>query len=103
MALVGLTSPRAPWSPYLRCSAVHGGALPYQALRPRETHPVSQTPAVQTPAYLTVQECAARVGVHPTTIRRQVWNGSISSIRVGRAVRIPASELDRLTSTASSA
>jgi excisionase family DNA binding protein len=39
---------------------------------------------------VTIAEAARRLGVSARTIQRQVASGALPSIRVGRAVRIPA-------------
>ncbi len=49
---------------------------------------------------LTVKEFAARVKVHPNTIRRAIKNGRIAAFRIGggprSALRIPESEIKRI-------
>jgi excisionase family DNA binding protein len=45
---------------------------------------------------LTVVEAAARLGLSSHTIRAWVAQRRIAHIRLGRAVRIPAGEIDRL-------
>lgn len=48
-------------------------------------------------SFLTVDEMAALLGVSTKTIRRRVADGSLARAPMGgRAVRIPATELDRL-------
>ena len=48
--------------------------------------------------FLTIDEAAALLGVSTRTIRRRVKDGSLRKVLLGgRAVRIPASELDRLS------
>jgi excisionase family DNA binding protein len=48
--------------------------------------------------FLTVDEMAAYLGVCPKTIRRRLRDGSIRKAALGgRLIRIPASELDRIT------
>lgn len=47
--------------------------------------------------YLTVEEVAEQLGVHPATVRRWVQSGHIRAVRPGlRAFKIPASEVPRL-------
>jgi excisionase family DNA binding protein len=49
----------------------------------------------QTPL-LSVPQFADALGVKPSCIRRWVLERKIATVRLGRLVRIPASELDRL-------
>ena len=44
--------------------------------------------------YLTAAEAAARLGISLRTVRRRIADGSLPSVRIGRAVRIPAAALD---------
>lgn len=50
--------------------------------------------------FYSVREFAEKLGVSDRTIRRAIYNGRISIIRVGSteksAIRIPKSEIDRL-------
>jgi excisionase family DNA binding protein len=46
------------------------------------------------PDYLTAAEAAARLGISLRTTRRRIADGSLPSVRIGRAVRIPAAALD---------
>ncbi len=46
------------------------------------------------PEYLTAAEAAARLGISLRTARRRIADGSLASVRLGRAVRIPAGALD---------
>jgi len=46
------------------------------------------------PDYLTANEAAARLGISLRTARRRIADGSLSSVRIGRAVRIPAAALN---------
>jgi excisionase family DNA binding protein len=46
------------------------------------------------PDYLTAAEAAARLGISLRTVRRRIADGSLPSVRIGRAVRIPATVLD---------
>ncbi len=43
--------------------------------------------------YLTAAETAARLGISVRTVRRRIADGSLPSVRIGRAVRIPAAAL----------
>jgi excisionase family DNA binding protein len=51
-------------------------------------------------AYLTINEMAAIMKMHPNTIRRAIKNGRISAFKLGAgnkaSYRIPRSEIDRL-------
>ena len=44
---------------------------------------------------LTVEQAAARLGVHVSTIRKRIKEKALPTQRVGRAIRIKASDLDR--------
>ena len=41
-----------------------------------------------------VRQVAAQLGVHPETVRRLIHDGRLDAVRVGRVLRIDASELD---------
>jgi excisionase family DNA binding protein len=45
---------------------------------------------------LKVDEFAAALGVRPSCIRRWILERRISSVKVGRLVRIPALEIERM-------
>ncbi len=45
---------------------------------------------------LTVGETAQALGVKPATVRSWIWKRQIEYVKVSRAVRIPAHEIDRL-------
>jgi excisionase family DNA binding protein len=47
--------------------------------------------------YLTVNEVAVLLRLHPITVRRYIKGGQIRAIRIGRAVRVPSDEVDRQT------
>jgi len=49
---------------------------------------------VHEPDYLTAAETAIRLGISLRTVRRRIADGSLPSVRIGRAVRIPAAALD---------
>jgi excisionase family DNA binding protein len=53
---------------------------------------------------LTIDQCAAHVQVHPSTIRKQIAAGRLPIVKVGRATRISAvswqAYLDENTHTA---
>jgi excisionase family DNA binding protein len=44
--------------------------------------------------YLTAAEAAVRLGLSLRTVRRRISDGSLPSVRIGRAVRIPAGALE---------
>ncbi len=44
--------------------------------------------------YLTAAQAAARLGLSLRTVRRRIADGSLASVRIGRAVRIPAVALE---------
>lgn len=46
------------------------------------------------PDYLDASEVAARLGISVRTVRRRIADGSLPSVRLGRAVRIPAAALE---------
>jgi excisionase family DNA binding protein len=48
--------------------------------------------------FYSVQQMAAKLDMHPYTVRRRVWDGSIKALRFGpkKAIRIPQSEYERL-------
>ena len=43
-----------------------------------------------------VREVAEQLGVHPETIRRQIHEGRLEAVRVGRLLRIPKEALEAL-------
>jgi excisionase family DNA binding protein len=47
--------------------------------------------------FLTVKEFAEALKVSPSAVRNWIHNGTIKAITIGRTVRIPKSELERLT------
>ncbi len=46
------------------------------------------------PDYLTAVEAAERLGISLRSVRRRIADGSLATVRIGRAVRIPAAALD---------
>lgn len=54
----------------------------------------------QIPRVYSPREAAECLGVHINTIRRWIDNGLIGAFRIGGVVRIPAHEIDRITSSA---
>jgi excisionase family DNA binding protein len=57
------------------------------------------TSTSERPRFLTRQEYADHLRVHPRTVDRLISEGEIRSVRVGRSIRIPADELDRAAGT----
>jgi excisionase family DNA binding protein len=53
------------------------------------------------PATLSVEQAAKRLGVDPQTLYRVIRKGAtpIPSIRIGRSIRIPAAPLDHFLAT----
>lgn len=51
--------------------------------------------------FLTIVEVARELRISRRTAERRVADGTLHSVRVGRLVRVPASELDRLRAEAS--
>lgn len=49
------------------------------------------------PPLLTVDEFASMMRVHPRTVRRWTATGAVCVLRIGGVVRVPASEIARLT------
>lgn len=53
------------------------------------------TPATK-PPFMTVTEVAGLLRVAPSTMWLLIGRGEIGSVKIGRARRIPSSEIDRL-------
>jgi excisionase family DNA binding protein len=51
-------------------------------------------PDMDEQAYLTARETAERLGISLRTVRRRIADGSLPSIKIGGAVRIPAVALE---------
>ncbi len=47
---------------------------------------------------LTVGEVAARTGWKPSTVRKKILRRELGYVKLGRSVRIPESEIERLIS-----
>lgn len=45
---------------------------------------------------LDVSECAQRLGLKKSTIRRWIFERKIACVKLGKSVRIPEGEVDRL-------
>lgn len=54
-------------------------------------------------SYLTAAQAAERLGISLRTVRRRIADGSLASVKLGRAVRVPASSLDMPPAGADSA
>lgn len=52
---------------------------------------------METPKLLTVPAFAATLGVTPACIRRWILERKITTVKVGRLVRVPAAEVERIT------
>jgi excisionase family DNA binding protein len=50
-------------------------------------------------AFLSVDQAAERLGVHPNTVYRMIVGGRLRAVRAGRLWRIPGAELGRVEST----
>lgn len=57
---------------------------------------MDNTTTAARPRLLTTGEVAEALRVSAETIRRHVGDGTIRAVTIGRLIRIPASELDRL-------
>lgn len=53
------------------------------------------------PTTFTVAELADELKLCKVTVRRRIASGEIPHIRIGRAIRIPATALDSILKTAS--
>ena len=49
---------------------------------------------MEDPTYLTAVQAAARLGISLRTVRRRIADGSLPSVKIGGAVRVPASALE---------
>ena len=49
-------------------------------------------------AFLSVDQAATRLGVHPNTVYRMIVGGRLRAVRAGRLWRIPEAELARVSS-----
>ena len=45
---------------------------------------------------LTVKEVADKLKVNVMTIYRRIWRGELKSIRIGRLIRIPVQEMEKI-------
>jgi excisionase family DNA binding protein len=50
----------------------------------------------ETGTLLTLEEAAARLGMKPVTLRMWAGRRKIARCKIGRAVRIPESEIERI-------
>ncbi len=67
------------------------------ALKSDVADSVSTAKRTAPPAFLTYKEFAYESRLSPSTVRKRVRQGEIRAARIGRSVRIPRSELERLT------
>ncbi|MBI5192139.1 MAG: excisionase family DNA-binding protein [Nitrospirae bacterium] len=51
---------------------------------------------MQTKKLLTVDEAANQLGLKSTTIRRRILEKTITTVKIGRAVRIPVEAVERI-------
>jgi excisionase family DNA binding protein len=51
----------------------------------------------KTTELLSIQSAAERLGISTRTLRTWVWRRRVNSVHIGRCVRIPTSEIARLT------
>jgi excisionase family DNA binding protein len=52
-------------------------------------------------SFYTINEFASLVKIHPHTVRDRYRRGLIRGVRIGRAIRIHSSEIERLIASAS--
>ncbi len=45
---------------------------------------------------LTVKEAAQRLSLHPQTVRDMIYSREIDCVRLGRAVRIPIEQVEKI-------
>lgn len=45
------------------------------------------------PSFITIDQAAERLGLHPRTVRRMICGGELPAYRVGRFVRIDPDDL----------
>ncbi len=65
--------------------------------------PSAELPDPQVEPFVNVDRAAAVIGVAPGSIYRMASSGQIETVRVGRLIRVPTSELHRLAGTTRSA
>jgi len=49
--------------------------------------------------YVTQAEAAAMLNLHPSALRARVYRGAIASVKIGSAVLVPITEIDRVRRT----
>jgi excisionase family DNA binding protein len=63
----------------------------------RHDHPLPGSPAIRSRnQLLTVPEAAGNLTIRDKTLRKWLAERRLACVRLGRAVRVPASEVDRL-------
>lgn len=55
--------------------------------------PIPATPEKRAPEYVSPYEAADILGVHHSTIRRQINAGKLTAYKIGTAIRIPRAAL----------
>ena len=83
-------NPKAPYP---------GGAIPSWALQdpvPPNGGPKSVKPISNRAGLLRVDDAATCLNVSAKTIRRMIGAGALKAVRIGRLVRIPPSEVERI-------
>jgi excisionase family DNA binding protein len=58
---------------------------------------------METIQFVTVEEAAEMLRVHPYTVRRLVWRRRLPAVRVGRSLRVPLSAIRDLERRANEA
>ena len=48
------------------------------------------------PLLLRINEAAARLAVEPVTLRKWIADKRVAAVRLGRAVRVPVAEVERI-------
>ncbi|MFM2089560.1 MAG: Helix-turn-helix domain [Planctomycetota bacterium] len=76
-----------------------GGALTWQEATPADSHGQEATMGQQAGpgGLVTVEAVSLVLGVSTRTVERMIRRGEVRALRVGRLVRIPMSEVDRIT------
>src|SRR5262249_40192909 len=71
--------------------------FPY--LLDEETRSISRAMAKQEQKLFRLSQAAHELGLHPMTVRRWIKAGRIQVIQVGREVRIPRTEIEKIVGT----
>jgi excisionase family DNA binding protein len=59
--------------------------------------------AEQTVTHYKVEDLAAKWCLSTKFVRREIWNGKLRAVRFGKAVRVPAEEVERYERSLASA